>query len=69
MKYILRTLNPITQEVINEVEYKSLRKMSQDLDTTYCSVYENYLHNEGIKPPAKKLSQVRFNKAYKIVSK
>ena len=69
MKYILKTLNPVTQEVISETEYMSLRKMSQELDTTYCSVYNNYLHNEGMKPAGKKMSQVRFNRTYKITAK
>jgi len=69
MKYILKTLNPVTQEVISETEYMSLRKLSHDLETTYCSVYNNYLHNEGLKPAGKKMSQVRFNRTYKITAK
>ena len=66
MKYILVTKND-AQEVVGEVEYKSIRKIAQELNTTYCSCYENFLMHYENKPPPKKLSQVRFNKKYKIV--
>ena len=66
MKYILVTKND-AQEVLSEVEYKSIRKIAQELNTTYCSCYENFLMHYENKPPPKKLSQVRFNKKYKIV--
>jgi hypothetical protein len=66
MKYLLITKND-TQETVSEVEFKSIRKISQELKTTYCSCYENFLmHYENRQPP-KKLSQVIFNKKYKIV--
>ena len=64
MKYILITKNE-TQETISEVEYKSIRKISQELKTTYCK-YIFLMHYENRQPP-KKLSQVRFNKKYKII--
>jgi hypothetical protein len=66
MKYILVTKND-AQEVVSEVEYKSIRKIAQELNTTYCSCYENFLMHYENKAPPKKLSQVRFNKKYKIV--
>ena len=66
MKYILVTKND-AQEVVSEVEYQSIRKIAQELNTTYCSCYENFLMHYENKPPPKKLSQVRFNKKYKIV--
>lgn len=69
MKYLLITKDPATQATISETEYKSLRKISQDLDSTYCSIYECFLLNEGEKKPPKKLSQVRFNKKYQIKAK
>ena len=66
MKYILITKND-TQETVNEEEYKSIRKISQALNTTYCSCYENFLMHYENRPPPKKLSQVRFNTKYKMV--
>ena len=65
MKYILITLDNNVQK-----EFKSLLQMSKDLNTTYCSVYNNFLLQETpdvVKPP-KKLSQVKFNRKYKIIS-
>ena len=38
MKYILITLDNNVQK-----EFKSLLQMSKDLNTTYCSVYNNFL--------------------------
>ena len=61
MKYILITKNIITQDKLSEVEYSSLRKISIELNTTYCSVYECFLFFESLKKAQKKLSQVRFN--------
>ena len=43
MKYILKTLNPETHEIVSEKEYRSLLQMSKDLKTTYCSCYNNFL--------------------------
>ena len=68
MKYILITKDILTQNKLSEVEYSSLRKISIELKTTYCSVYECFLYNEALKKAPKKLSQVRFNQQYKIVS-
>ena len=65
MKYILITLDNNVRK-----EFKSLSQMSKDLNTTYCSVYNNFLLHETpyeVKPP-KKLSQVKFNRKYKIIS-
>jgi hypothetical protein len=65
MKYILITLDNNVQK-----EFKSLLQMSKDLNTTYCSVYNNFLLHEtpdDVKPP-KKLSQLKFNRKYKIIS-
>jgi len=31
MKYILKTLNPETQEIVSEKEYRSLLQISKDL--------------------------------------
>jgi hypothetical protein len=66
MKYILITKND-TQEIISEVEYKSIRQIAIALNTTYCSCYENFLMHYENRSPPKKLSQVRFNKKYKIM--
>ena len=68
MKYILFTKNT-DGTIATETEYKSLRKISQDLDSTYCSVYECFLFNEGEKQAPKKMSQLRFNKKYQIKAK
>ena len=65
MKYILITLDNNVQK-----EFKSLLQMSKDLNTTYCSVYNNFLLHETpdvVKPP-KKLSQLKFNRKYKTIS-
>ena len=66
MKYSLITKGE-NQEIVSEVEYKSIRKISQALNTTYCSCYKNFLMHYENRPPPKKLSQVRFNTKYKIV--
>ena len=65
MKYLLINMLDNTEK-----EYKSLLQISKDLDTTYCSVYNNFLMNETPETvkPAKKLSQVKFNRKYKIKS-
>ena len=66
---MLQIMNPETQEVISEKEYKSMCSISRDLNTTYCSVYSNFQFND--KPdvkPSKKTSQKKFNLRYKIVS-
>ena len=69
MKYILITKNPETQVEASRVEYTSLLQISKDLKTTYCSCYNNILSHEMPETkPAKKLSQVKFNKKYKIIS-
>ena len=69
MKYILIIKNPETQAEVSKQEYSSLLQMSKDLKTTYCSCYKNFLFHEtpDVKP-AKKLSQVKFNKRYTIKS-
>jgi hypothetical protein len=69
MKYFLITKNPETQVEASRVEYTSLLQISKDLKTTYCSCYNNFLSHEMPETkPAKKLSQVKFNKKYKIIS-
>jgi hypothetical protein len=69
MKYFLITKNPETQAEASRVEYTSLLQISKDLKTTYCSCYNNFLSHEMPETkPAKKLSQVKFNKKYKIIS-
>jgi len=69
MKYILVEKNLDTQECISQKEYRSLLQMSKDLKTTYCSCYNNFMSNEmSDMKPAKKHSQVKFNRKFKIVS-
>ena len=69
MKYFLITKNPETQTELSRTEYTSLLQISKDLKTTYCSCYNNFLSHENPEmKPAKKLSQVKFNKKYKIIS-
>ncbi len=69
MKYFLITKNPETSEEVSRVEYSSLLQISKDLKTTYCSCYNNFLSHENPETkPAKKLSQVKFNKKFKIIS-
>jgi hypothetical protein len=69
MKYFLITKNPETQVEASRVEYTSLLQISKDLKTMYCSCYNNFLSHEMPETkPAKKLSQVKFNKKYKIIS-
>ena len=69
MKYFLITKNPETQAEASRVEYTSLLQISKDLKTTYCSCYNNFLSHEMPETkPAKNLSQVKFNKKYKIIS-
>ena len=65
MKYILITKleNGETTEKI----YSSIRKIAQELCTTYCSCYSNFLDSvEPTRKPSKKLSQLMFNKKYNI---
>jgi hypothetical protein len=65
MKYILITKVENSEPI--KKEYSSLRKIAQDLETTYCSCYSNFLDSvEPDRKPSKKLSQVMFNKKYKI---
>jgi hypothetical protein len=69
MKYFLILKNPETQAEESRVEYTSLLQISKDLKTTYCSCYNNFLSHENPETkPAKKLSQVKFNKKFKIIS-
>ena len=57
-----------TQNIIEERVFKSIRQIAQELDTTYCSCYKNYLINIGeITKVPKKRSQVLFNNKYSIV--
>ena len=65
MKYILITKVENSDPI--KKEYSSLRKIAQDLETTYCSCYSNFLDSvEPNRKPSKKLSQIMFNKKYKI---
>ena len=65
MKYILITKVENSDPI--KKEYSSLRKIAQDLETTYCSCYSNFLDSvEPTRKPSKKLSQIMFNKKYKI---
>jgi len=65
MKYILITKVENSEPI--KKEYSSLRKIAQDLETTYCSCYSNFLDSvEPTRKPSKKLSQIMFNKKYKI---
>ena len=69
MKYILKTLNPETNEIISEKEYRSLLQISKDLKTTYCSCYNNFLlHEQPNTTAPRKRSQLKFNLKYKIIS-
>ena len=69
MKYTLAIKNPETQEIVSQKEYSSLLKMSKELNVTYCSCYNNFLFHESPNvKPAKKLSQLKFNKKYTIKS-
>ena len=65
MKYILIT--KLENGESTEKTYSSIRKIAQELGTTYCSCYSNFLDSvEPTRKPSKKLSQVIFNKKYKI---
>ena len=65
MKYILITKVENSEPI--KKEYSSLRKIAQELGTTYCSCYSNFLDSvEPNRKPSKKLSQIMFNKKYKI---
>ena len=65
MKYILITKVENSDPI--KKEYSSLRKIAQDLETTYCSCYSNFLDSvEPTRKPSKKLSQIMFNKKYRI---
>ena len=65
MKYILITKLENGESI--EKVYSSFRKISQESDTTYCSCYSNFLDSvEPTRKPSKKLSQLMFNKKYKI---
>ena len=65
MKYILMTKSENGEST--EKIYSSIRKIAQELGTTYCSCYSNFLYTvEPTRKPSKKLSQVMFNKKYKI---
>ena len=65
MKYILITKVENSYPIIKE--YSSLRKIAQELGTTYCSCYSDFLDSvEPNRKPSKKLSQVMFNNKYKI---
>ena len=57
------------QNVVEERTFKSISQIAKELNTTYCSCYNNYLLNigESTKQP-KKRSQVLFNKQYSIVN-
>ncbi len=69
MKYFLIMKNPETQAEESRIEYTSLLQISKDLKTTYCSCYNNFLsHENPTMKPAKKHSQVKFNKKYRIIS-
>ena len=65
MKYILITKVENSDPI--KKEYSSLRKIARELGTTYCSCYSNFLESvEPTRKPSKKLSQIMFNKKYKI---
>ena len=65
MKYILITKVENSEPI--KKEYSSLRKIAQELGTTYCSCYSNFLDSvEPTRKQSKKLSQIMFNKKYKI---
>ena len=69
MKYILETRNIENGEVETTKEYKSLLKLSKELNVTYCSVYNNAIFYEKPNPiQPKKKSQLMFNKKFKIVT-
>ena len=65
MKYILRT--KLDNGESTEKVYSSIRKIAQELGTTYCSCYSNFLDSvEPTRKSSKKFSQVLFNLKYKI---
>ena len=65
MKYILIT--KLENGETTEKVYTFIRKIAQELGTTYCSCYSNFLDSvEPDRKPSKKLSQLMFNKKYKI---
>jgi hypothetical protein len=69
MRYILITKNQDDNTEMSRKEFSSLLQLSKELKTTYCSCYNNFLfHENPNSKPAKKLSQVKFNRKYKIVS-
>ncbi len=67
MKYILVT--KLENGESTEKVYSSIRKIAQELGTTYCSCYSNFLDSvEPTRKPSKKLSQLMFNKSTKLMS-
>ena len=65
MKYILIT--KLENGESTDKVYSSIRKIAQELGTPYCSCYSNFLDSvEPERKPSKKLSQLMFNKKYKI---
>ena len=65
MKYILTTKLENGESI--KKEYTSIRRIAQELNTTYCSCYSNFLDSvESTRKPSKKFSQVLFNLKYKI---
>ena len=60
MKYILTTKLENGESI--KKEYSSIRRIAQELNTTYCSCYSNFLDSvESTRKPSKKFSQVLFN--------
>jgi hypothetical protein len=64
---MLITKDMDTDSTISEKVYKSISQIAKDLDTSYCSCYNNYLLTTGeITKQPKKRSQVMFNKQFAI---
>ena len=67
MKYNLYEKDLETGLTKEPTEYKSLAKISRDLNVTYCSVYLNFIYNNTVDTkPSKKASQIKFNSKYTI---
>ena len=66
MRYVLKCKNA-SGDVINEVEYKSLTDIANELGVTYCCVRKNlqYSLNPNMKKGVK-LSQVLFDHQYSV---
>ncbi len=67
MKFVLKTKNPETQEIVDEKEFISIRQISQHLNVTYCSCHKNAMYSLLNTKPGKKIGQALFDRKYTII--